>query len=1045
MPRLKIVFFIALALNLKAQVFNFRAYTQENGLCQSYIYSISQTKKGLLHIATGEGFSEFDGKLFKNYTVKDGLAENFVTAEFSDSRGVTWLGHFQEGISYSVPKGFRPLKDSTIPFSRINQFCESPKRTVWAAMANGLVEIDSAFKVVRFIELPSVNAICFDNSGSLLCATNEGLFAVRPDNTVSALPGFSYKKITHLIPDNYAHTVFWAAVEGEGLSAIHKTTTGYSSFLRINAVSSADTKISALYKDKSGNLWLALFKEGLRKISFQGSDKYNYHITSISASNGLPGDYILSIFQDFEGNMWFGSFGDGLILKLVERFSFFNKSNGIADENCKAIVTDALGTAWIGTASGLSCLSPSGGKPVSYNASNGFTDDQVNALYIDNNQVLWIGTASKGTYTCSVISPARTFHSVHGLDMTDIKCITSSGAKIAIAAEGGLYFFDRGKRSVEKLTTMEGLLHNSIRHLFEDSKKRLWISSHGTPPYFYRDGRFEAFNTIPGLKSFEINAACEDRDGVVWIATEGDGLFRYDGKSWTSYKTTNGLLSDYCYGIISGSDNSVWVTHKNGLSEKKYGSTAFKGFSQADGLLSVENNFAAVCRDREGNIWFGTTTGIIVNNVDAEKLGKVEPKIFISNISFNKEVLSAAHPIEKSYANYLVQINFTGVSFTDPDKVVYKYRLLGLDTAWHVTVNRSMEYPKLNDGHYIFQVQACNADGTWNKTPAEARFTIHKPYWKQWWFMILALAALALLVYALIFWRTLALQKAKAFLERRITEKTMLLQREKEKVESIKVELEEKNKNITDSINYAKRIQEALLPSKKAIIEKLPGSFIFYRPRDIVSGDFYWFHETEDWYIIAAVDCTGHGVPGAFMSMIGSILINEIVENERIEKPAEILHHLNDRIVHRLHQEQHDVSSYDGMDMAILKINKKKNECIFSGAPRPLYIVRNGEFIEYKGGAFSIGGDDNSTPKIFKEHNLAVYEGDMLYMFSDGYADQFNPRTNKKFTTKRFKNLLCEVACKKGEEQQQDVENAFLEWKGGGEQIDDILVMGIRV
>ena len=261
----------------------------------------------------------------------------------------------------------------------------------------------------------------------------------------------------------------------------------------------------------------------------------------------------------------------------------------------------------------------------------------------------------------------------------------------------------------------------------------------------------------------------------------------------------------------------------------------------------------------------------------------------------------------------------------------------------------------------------------------------------------------------------------------------------------IKSELEEKNKDITDSINYAKRIQEAILPAKESILKVFPESFILYKPKDIVSGDFYWFTETEDYYFIAAIDCTGHGVPGAFMSLIASTLIKEIVNGKKVYVPSQILQELNNSIIETLNQSDSESSTRDGMDMSICCIDKKKSKLTFAGAARPLYFIRDKVLTDTKGQGYPIGGHYGLMNLTYSDTTMDLQKGDTFYIFSDGYADQFRDGDKKKFTTKRLKAFLTEICGDDMKTQGNKLNTAFEEWKGAGLQIDDILIIGIKI
>lgn len=297
-------------------------------------------------------------------------------------------------------------------------------------------------------------------------------------------------------------------------------------------------------------------------------------------------------------------------------------------------------------------------------------------------------------------------------------------------------------------------------------------------------------------------------------------------------------------------------------------------------------------------------------------------------------------------------------------------------------------------------------------------------------------------------------EKQKILETQKETLEIQVKERTSEIVEQKKV-IEEKNKDITDSINYAKTIQEAILPSNDLKNKLFPDSFILFKPKDIVSGDFFWFAEKNNKKIIAACDCTGHGVPGALMSMIGNNILNQIVNEKGITSPDEILNHLHKEIRKTLNQEEQNESK-DGMDIAIITFNSQ-TEIEFAGAQRPLWIIRkidNGELlidkemlphlIETKGDKFAIGGWQSETERKFTNHKISLSKGECIYISSDGYADQFSD-IDKKLMTSRFKELLISVQQKPMTEQEIFLSDFIEKWRGVREQIDDILVIGVRI
>lgn len=295
----------------------------------------------------------------------------------------------------------------------------------------------------------------------------------------------------------------------------------------------------------------------------------------------------------------------------------------------------------------------------------------------------------------------------------------------------------------------------------------------------------------------------------------------------------------------------------------------------------------------------------------------------------------------------------------------------------------------------------------------------------------------------------------------------------RETIEKNNKELKKKNKDILDSIMYAKRIQQAILPSNDLIFQTLRDSFIIYKPKDIVSGDFYFFTEKKEKVIIGAVDCTGHGVPGAFMSLIGNELLNQIVMEKGIIEPAAILNELNENLKTALRQYEQDTESRDGMDVALCMIDLFGQKLEFAGAYRPLYLVRKSampetvklenfetltqepanqklptsNFLleEIKGNRFPVAGFHLTKERIFENHCVNFQKGDTIYLFSDGYADQFGGLDGKtKFTTRRFRELLLSIQHLPMSEQGKILENKFHEWKGSTPQVDDVVIIGVR-
>ena len=299
---------------------------------------------------------------------------------------------------------------------------------------------------------------------------------------------------------------------------------------------------------------------------------------------------------------------------------------------------------------------------------------------------------------------------------------------------------------------------------------------------------------------------------------------------------------------------------------------------------------------------------------------------------------------------------------------------------------------------------------------------------------IVLLVALALLLISIIS-QTRSLYLARQLLKEK--EKALDL------IEKQKLELEIRDKNLTDSLIYAQRIQEALLPSEEFFRKHFRDSFIFFRPKDIVSGDFYWIDEKGDKIFVVAADCTGHGVPGALMSMVGLEIIEKAIIEDNIEKPSAILS-VMDRALEKTFSREKNIGTIirDGMDIGLCVIDRKRKKLEYSGAFFPLYLIRGNSLTEIKGDKIIIGMNPEGLE--YTSHELDLFDDDILYIFSDGYADQFGGNENKKFMYRRFRYLLTRIHSFPITDQKSILDDNIRTWMASNPQVDDIMVLGFR-
>jgi serine phosphatase RsbU (regulator of sigma subunit)/HAMP domain-containing protein len=288
------------------------------------------------------------------------------------------------------------------------------------------------------------------------------------------------------------------------------------------------------------------------------------------------------------------------------------------------------------------------------------------------------------------------------------------------------------------------------------------------------------------------------------------------------------------------------------------------------------------------------------------------------------------------------------------------------------------------------------------------------------------------------------LRENERILEAKVIERTEEVVRQKEEIERQSGKLEILYNHVTDSIRYAKRLQDAILPPVRFVKQMLPDSFILFKPKDIVSGDFYWLNQKGDRVLVAAVDCTGHGVPGAFMSLLGNNMLNQVVKENEGSSAGEILNKLNSLAAATISQKSEDGAIRDGMDLTLCILDYKEMTLEYAGANNPLYYFRNGVFNEMKPDKFPIGYYSEEA-KNFTSHRMKIQKGDVFYSFSDGYSDQFGGARGKKFMINQFRSLLTGIHKLPMNDQKERLIQTLDTWKGGLEQVDDILVIGFRI
>ncbi len=1031
---------IAATGNSFSQNYRFKWYTTKEGLPQNFINDIAQDDNGFLWVATGAGLARLDGVNMRSYTTTQGLAEDFCAFVYNYKNSI-FVGHNQGGLSVLQDnKPFVLLPDSAAP-SAIVGFTRDSLGNVWAASQNGFViriNKDMDILPVQFADEDIIfNCINTAPNGDLLIGTSNGLVQW-PIDAKSKLPGRPQR--FKEIPE---YDIAWVAT-GTGKEVFVSTKEQGTYHLADEGgelVSQSNLHELTVYSGvrharitKDRVLWLSTYA-GLERVVVTEEGSVNGTLR-YSKANGLF-DYTTVSFDDREGNLWVGTVGEGLAVLMDEFFTFYSHNNTqFSNATWSIFFKDEI--KWFGVNNGLARLDPGLEERWKfYNQENGFVADRVNGISQDLLGRLWLATENSGLWVMDIANEKFTqFELSEDALSLAINLTVFDGRYIWAATQGGLYRIDQESMEIKLFDTSSGMVHNNIHAIAKERSGSIWAGTHGNQLINIKRDDIVYEELADFNQLMDINAIDFSDDGTIWVATYGHGIFKVGADSVEQFTVNDGLQNNYCYSIIAGNQGDVWVGHRGGVSRYFTGSGTFELFGPRNGI-DGDCTSNGTYRDGKDNIWIGTTKGVVRFDPTKYSQNATPPLMNLLSLKIGEEEVDFTKTIELDYDAYKFVFDYIGISLKDPEGVVYQVYLEGHDLDWSEPNERTdVTYPRIEDGEYTFYVKACNNSGACSEPTALVRITVDAPFWKKLWFIILVSIALIGIIVLIVRVREKNQRALQLYLENQLDART------KEVVDQ-KEELERKNKDITDSINYALRIQQAILPGDSALKTALPESFIFYRPRDIVSGDFYWYQLIDHHFVIACADCTGHGVPGGFMSMISSTIFKDIATQRKETDPGRFLE-LVDSSVRSTLQQDTTATTHDGLDAALCSLNLLTGEMQFSGAVRPLIIMGEDGLKQIKGSSDSIGGSAIGDEKVFETVDVELKPGDTVYMFTDGFPDQFGEQTGKKLKLSGVKKLIEELAEVPLSQQEEKISIFFDEWQGEEPQIDDVLMIAFK-
>jgi ligand-binding sensor domain-containing protein/serine phosphatase RsbU (regulator of sigma subunit) len=1037
-----VTLFLALPfVNLDAQTYFFDKYGVEQGLSSSKVYSVIQDRNDWIWFGTESGVSRFDGLKFENFSLRNGMAGGGVYSLTEDSLGRIWFGHLNGGISLFDGGNFYKLRFDSLTINGDVTSIKQKSGKIWiASMSAGAIQTDFPARGDTVLTgrqysgkeglSDQISNICIDNNKDLFCITPPaGIKKFNPAKNIfeTYLPEGLTKYFNVIVMYQDKKGNYWYGTYNGGL---YKYDVDLGK-MRVFDVRDglAKNMISSISEDYLGNIWIGTFGGGI--TIFNGDKLLIY-----DKSNGLDAAYIHCIIEDHEKNIIIADHYTGISIYKGNHFVTWSDEKFLPDKSVFAVDEDELGRFWFGTNAGISVYDPKAKADKQIQFLNP-TGGKVRFIKSDKKGTVWVGTDGFGLFRYDL----KTSKFIYDTRINGYLCpngiitamLIDKMERLWIGNQDRLVMFDTNKGEVSYFTQENGLAGSSITALFCDSDNSIWIGSElkaGLTKFDPSTGKFKILKIGEGYIPKTIDQTPDKR---VWVGTTSGLLGLRNDSVVTVLNEVNGLLSDNVKLLQPQGDKFLYIGTNYGLNRYNLSDSTIASFTKRNGFPGIEARQNAVITDTNGDIWFGTANG--VTRLDPKLMPPVDmkPVVHISGMEVNYTPRTMKKDMKLNYKEKAILFNYYSVSLVDPDAVKFKVMLKGFDSDWKHPGKETMKDYSLLPGRYTFSVKASNSYGYWNQTPVEYSFVIRPPFYKTPWFIALCIVAAAITLMSYIKIRERNLIREKKILEAKVEERTA-------EVVQKSMEIEEKNRDITASIRYAERIQRAMLPREDTFHD----AFVLYMPKDIVSGDFYWMYDNGHIQFMAACDCTGHGVPGAFMSIIGHNSLNKVVREYGIMRPGAILDQLNAEVVKALMQRKEETIN-DGMDLTLIAFNRKKFTLEFAGAYNPLYLVRKGELFTYKGDRFPIGMSSLQAKKNFQNQEVDIQPGDMIYMSSDGYADQFGSADSKKYKSGNVKKFLVTIWDLPINEQRDRLKKEILDWKGDLQQVDDIMFMGTRI
>lgn len=1066
-----------------AQNLHFQEYSLFDGLPSSKVYSMHQDSKGFLWLGTdGGGLVRTDGNHFEVYNTRNGLSGNMVRAILEDSKGGVWIGT-SNGLDFFNGDTIQSFgKSLGIETGQILCIAEDKQGTLLIGteesglfmvslgqdtiIRNITVEDGLINNIIMDIDVDEENRYWLSMYGgvSILTVKDEGV------ECTSLKSGFHFPGDLITCGEMDPFGDMWFGTREAGMFKINKDQE-HTNRIAVFPESLSFLKNESVWDihwSDSSIMWVATENHGVLKVM---NDTV---VTQIASRQGLPTNQVYRILEDRDQGIWLATLGNGVFRYSGEAFITYSLNESHAGGiNVSDIVESEENELLIASDDGLYLIRNYGqGRPeIEKLPIKGLPENTpITSMVIDHKGMLWLGT-NKGLYELhgdrAVISRYNgqlTSNRVRTLLVDNLNRIwvgTARGYNVCISGE------------VFGHTVEMGLIHNEIQTMLQDEAMKVWVGTFGG--LVSREGDiYKDFDEEEGLYNLQVNCLALWEDSQLLIGTAGGGIYMLntaqDDIEIKQVPGNNLLSSRNIFAMIQEGPGTLIATTESGFDKVHFSGDSISyvvHYDAGDGYCKGSNNSNAICRTSDGKIWFGTSNSLVSYSPGLDFMSAMVPEVYISNLKIKNQEIAWAESHQTSdwfhlpenlvlrYNQDHLTFEYTSIHFSNPRNVEFSYLLDGHYDDWSVfSDDRSVTFQGLAPGEYRFLLKARSKFGKESEI-AEFEFQIKPPFWRSGWFLMVVILASVGLVLLIIRLRTRRLKKDKEHLQRIVDLRTWEILKQKEQIVEQRDVLVKQQEEMEASMEYAKHIQQAILPGLQVLDNNIKENFILLLPQQIVSGDFFWIGQYSSRLIFSAADCTGHGIPGSLMSMLGISLLNKIVNEDGITMPDHILNVLRSNIIDSFHNSgSKESGSRDGIDMAICTLDLVNGKLYYAGAMNPLYQVtkREGEFhlLEHKADRMPVGDHFNMEPFTLKE--IEFNKGDSLYLFSDGFNDQFGGEKGKKFMKNRFKKMLLSSQHYTMPQQREHYLSILEDWidrnpdkRRDFPQTDDILLMGLRL